>query len=388
MKKALLSLALMSSILLVRAQMVLPLSYDFDDGQAPAGWETSAQVIGVEAYSAMMGGSCQSNAGGLYISPNAGSSGNNRTGFTTPMLGFVSTSAIVRVEFDLFAYNQNQLTCANQVMTSCNAMVKVYVVSSDYNGTGMPSAGQILGQSPNTTIMNNMRGQVDAPVTATVGANTTFKLMIDASTADCDAKGAIRYVIDNVRFLITDQIVTPVTMKSFTAKRNNGAVALNWVTASEQDNKGFNVQRNIGGEWKTIAFVPSSANGGNSSTDLSYSFTDANNERGISQYRLQQVNFDGKFSYSDIRAIRGDGVLAKMIIYPNPSPTGTINVVFEDGNAIRDVLVNDAQGRVVKQHRAITNNILVIEHLTKGFYTIRVSNRTTGASGIEKVVVK
>jgi hypothetical protein len=185
-----------------------------------------------------------------------------------------------------------------------------------------------------------------------------------------------------------EQSPLPVHFKSFNASRTATTnVSITWTTASEQNSRGFNVQKNVGGEWKTIAFVPSQAQGGNSTYDLNYSFKDANNEKGITQYRVQQVDLDGKFAYTDIRAIRGEGTLGKIVVYPNPSVDGKVNVVFED-NTVRDIQVNDMQGKIIRSYRGITNNILVIEKLTSGFYTIKITNRNTTASSVEKVVVK
>jgi hypothetical protein len=193
---------------------------------------------------------------------------------------------------------------------------------------------------------------------------------------------------DKIVSLAGDCIPLPVKFKSFNASRTTTSnVSITWTTASEQNSKGFNVQKNVGGEWKTIAFVPSQALGGNSSYDINYSFKDANNEKGITQYRVQQVDLDGKFAYTDIRAIRGEGTVGKIIVYPNPSVDGKVNVVFED-NTVRDIQVNDMQGKIIKSYRGITNNTLVIERLTSGFYTIKITNRNTAASSVEKVVVK
>jgi hypothetical protein len=181
----------------------------------------------------------------------------------------------------------------------------------------------------------------------------------------------------------------PVKFKTFNAIRSNGSsVAITWTTAMEQNSKGFNIQRNVNGEWKTIAYVPSQSLDGNSSSDLNYSFVDGNSEKGITQYRIQQVDLDGNSKFSDIRAIRGDGNLAKVVVYPNPSTDGKVNIVFEDNSSLRDIIVNDMQGKVIRSFRGISNNILVIEKLTTGFYTIKVSNRTTNASSVHKVVIK
>lgn len=183
--------------------------------------------------------------------------------------------------------------------------------------------------------------------------------------------------------------VLPVHFKSFTAERKNSSVVeLKWVTASEQNNKGFYVQRNVGAEWKNIAFVFSAAETGNSSSDLTYQYKDPNSEKGITQYRIQQVDIDYKATYSDIRAIRGEGNAAKVSIYPNPSTTGKVNVVFENTTSVRDVIVSDIQGRIIEQYKSITSNLLVIEKLKAGFYTIKITDRTTAGFSVEKVLVK
>jgi hypothetical protein len=179
-----------------------------------------------------------------------------------------------------------------------------------------------------------------------------------------------------------DETPLPVHFKSFSAARTTSSnVSISWTTASEQNSKGFNVQKNVGGEWKTIAFVPSQAKDGSSTYDLNYSYRDVNTEKGISQYRIQQVDLNGKFAFTDIRAIRGEGTAGKVIIYPNPSVDGKLNILFDDNSSVRDVYINDMQGR-------ITNNILVIDRLTSGLYTIKITNRNTAASSVEKVVVK
>lgn len=186
-----------------------------------------------------------------------------------------------------------------------------------------------------------------------------------------------------------EEIPLPVRFSAFTATRSNSSsVAISWTTAMEESNKGFNIQKNVNGEWRTVAYAPSQALNGNSSSAITYNYVDINTEKGITQYRIQQVDLNGKFAYTDIRAIRGDGNLAKVVVYPNPSFDGKLNVVFEDNTAIRDVFVNDMQGKIVKSFRGISNNILAIEKLTSGFYTIKITNRATNASSVHKVVVK
>ena len=89
------------------------------------------------------------------------------------------------------------------------------------------------------------------------------------------------------------------TSLSATAKAD--AVLLNWQTASEVDNQGFEVQHSQDAkQWKSLTFV---AGKGNSSTAQHYEFLHESPNSGINYYRLKQVDFNGKYEYSDIVSV-------------------------------------------------------------------------------------
>lgn len=192
---------------------------------------------------------------------------------------------------------------------------------------------------------------------------------------------------DKVVSVLNSCIPLPVEFKSFTATRSHSNVVLRWETASEQNNSGFALERNVNGSWEQIAWVPSQALNGNSGATLSYSYNDVNTTKGISQYRIRQVDIDAKSKYSDIRSVRGEGQLGKTIVYPNPSNNGKVNVVFEDASVTRDISVSDMSGRVVRQLKGITNNNITIDNLAPGMYTIRIVAAETGEQVVEKLVV-
>jgi len=183
--------------------------------------------------------------------------------------------------------------------------------------------------------------------------------------------------------------ILPVSLRSFTAARNHSTVVLKWETVTEENSRGFYIERNLGNNvWQTLGFVSSKAIRGNSSSSLNYEYSDINDAKGISQYRLRQVDFDGKHAYSPIRAVRAGSQKGKTIVYPNPSSDGRVNVVFADVNTIRDVSLMDMNGRVMKQWKGIANNNIQIDNLTAGFYTIRIIDTDTGEQTVEKIVVK
>ena len=85
----------------------------------------------------------------------------------------------------------------------------------------------------------------------------------------------------------------PITLKSFSAKKENKNVVVQWTTGSEINNDYFTIERsNNGYDFIEIGKVDGS---GNSSVDVSYSFTDKAPFSGDNYYRLIQTNFDGKY---------------------------------------------------------------------------------------------
>ncbi len=182
-------------------------------------------------------------------------------------------------------------------------------------------------------------------------------------------------------------IILPVEFSSFTANRSQSNVLVKWETSTEINSAGFNVQRNIGGTWTNIAYVPSQAPGGNSDVTLTYTYSDVNTTKGITQYRIQQVDIDGKSKLSEIRAVRGEGTIGKTIVFPNPSNNGNVSIVFEDANVKRDVSIFDMTGKTIKQWRNVTNNNLQVENLPTGIFSVRIVAVETGEQVVEKIVV-
>ena len=218
-----------------------------------------------------------------------------------------------------------------------------------------------------------------------LSANPQFRIYLDLSAPNCN-QGGLKYVFDDFCIIETDPAPLPVSFKSFSAERNKNNVVVKWTTASEQNNKGFYVQRNTTGTWENIALIFSAAQDGNSSSDLTYSYNDLNNQRGVSQYRILQVDVSGRMKVSEIRSVKGETMAAKLLVYPNPSNDGKINVVFEDQLA-KTVVVRDMSGRMIKQFKNIVNN-LSVENLESGMYSIQVTDLSTAAITVEKVIIK
>jgi len=186
---------------------------------------------------------------------------------------------------------------------------------------------------------------------------------------------------------VPEEIPLPVSFRSFTAGRSGNTVNLRWETATEDNNRGFFVQRNTGNGWNNVTFISSKANGGNSTSTLNYEYADMNTERVVTQYRILQVDYDGKSKVSDVRIVRSETQENKVMVFPNPSKDGNINILFDDSRANRDVIVSDMSGRIVKQYTGVTTSNLRVDNLMPGVYSLRIVNQSNGKATIEKVVI-
>ena len=188
-----------------------------------------------------------------------------------------------------------------------------------------------------------------------VGSGTTIKIDWDlpadssimgrlqdvvlGTLIDTQMVGTGSYTITNpgafnkLKLTVTYIETVPVELASFTATIENGVVTLNWETATEINNRGFEVERSLSqtlsereglSNWETIGFVQGY---GNSTSTKYYSFTDSKLLGGNKfQYRLKQSDYNGKYEYSKIVVI--EIFLNKFSLnqnYPNPfNPSTTI----------------------------------------------------------------
>jgi hypothetical protein len=118
----------------------------------------------------------------------------------------------------------------------------------------------------------------------------------------------------------------PVELASFAASVSGNDVTLSWMTATELNNSGFNVERTTGEEsWTELGFIE--GHGTTTETQV-YTFIDKGLAEGTYSYRIKQVDFDGSYKYYDLNQdveIAAPISYALSQNYPNPfNPTTKI----------------------------------------------------------------
>ena len=144
----------------------------------------------------------------------------------------------------------------------------------------------------------------------------------------------------NIRAVV-DEIV-PVELTSFTASINPlGLPVLNWVTASEINNRGFEVEkRTVEGQFVTVGFVEGY---GTTTEEQSYTYVDKSVNPGTYYYRLKQVDFDGKFEYSGEVELDVTPPLTFSLDqnYPNPfNPNTNIKFSLKEAGYVKLAVYN------------------------------------------------
>jgi hypothetical protein len=172
----------------------------------------------------------------------------------------------------------------------------------------------------------------------------------------------------------------PVRLVKFAGLAVSGDVQLGWVTVSEQNNKGFIVERSADAEtFEEVGFVKGS---GNSNRMVNYSLTDYNafdmmNSRSI-YYRLKQLDMDGNSSYSDVINVTDEQKDAGMSLYPNPTADQFAVTAVAASDGVMKITILDIQGKVVANHS---------KEVSAGMNTITMDGSTLGGTGVYFVKV-
>lgn len=172
---------------------------------------------------------------------------------------------------------------------------------------------------------------------------------------------------------VTTTCSLPVSLLSFTATKAEGLVSLQWVTASEQDNKGFVIEHSADGHnWNAVAFADSKAEKGSSKLPLQYSYLHAHPVYGRNFYRLKQTDLYGNYQYSQTRNILYD-LSAPVSITPNPATDFILLKGLHGKNKIT-ILNTTGQVLISQETDGVTELQVQTGQLPPGMYILSISN--------------
>lgn len=210
----------------------------------------------------------------------------------------------------------------------------------------------------------------------TLGFNGTGVPKILAGNDFWGASPSDEMYIDDYK---VEELFIPVELVSFTYNIIETGIELKWITETEMNNKGFEVQRSAVrdqiSEWEKIGFVE-----GNGTTTLrhQYSFTDKNHQPRKYIYRLKQIDFDGSYNYSKEIEVDASPELKYSLEqnFPNPfNPMTTIKYSLPKDENVKIIVLNSLGQQVAE---------LVNNEVKAGNYEIRFSaeGKNALASGV------
>lgn len=216
------------------------------------------------------------------------------------------------------------------------------------------------------------------------GNNRVAFRFVFASDGSSTAAGL---AIDDFEILGPTNIALPVDLKVFTASRlNTENVLLKWITASEKDNAGFEIERKL--DWNApfekVAFVKGK---GTTSVTTNYQLQDANNQAYSSFYRLKQIDHNGDFQYSHIIVVAGNNEVAndwQIKLWPTHAENEFVFQTPSDNKFAVKVINN--RGQLVEQLQVTKGERIQLQALPTGIYYAQFT--AEGKSQVVKLLIK
>lgn len=179
-------------------------------------------------------------------------------------------------------------------------------------------------------------------------------------------------------FLVDAGVALTIELTDFNGKVTSEQNALlNWTTASEQDNRQFDIE--VSRDGLNFALLGTIASQGNATHDQHYEYLHVTPQSGISFYRLKQTDLDGKYTYSKIIALTINNNLLKASVYPVPAKN-MITINFGKIIAKAEISIFSADMRTVKQESINSLSVkkdIHIGNLPSGVYFIRYTSGNT-----------
>ena len=272
----------------------------------------------------------------------------NVASFTTPTIKYIAGSTVLHNSLGGLTtfYNGNistSFTSPNKL--GINVLGLNIISENQFNQRvakidGTPSYHK-LGTFVVYTIVN-LTGTFGLTWKTGAGGTVVTSMHPYCPWSSCQAIGAYVAIIEQP---------LSIELTSFTGNVGNKTdVTLNWITATETNNKGFDIERsvNTSDTWVKVGYIEGK---GTTTTLTSYRFNDLKLNTGKYNYRLKQIDYNGNFEYYFLNEIIEIGIPNKYDIsqnYPNPFNPAT-NIRYDlPKNGFVKLIVFDALGREIE----------------------------------------
>lgn len=263
--------------------------------------------------------------------------------------------------------------------------VKLYSNDAIFSATVSPppGSGSITLDFPGGNIISSFPGSIQLRV------QTSGSVPLGAYTIIVQGEGPNGTPVH--RRTVSMDVVVPVELTSFSANVKDQDVVLNWTTASETNNQGFEIERRTSeSEFQRVGFVEGT---GTTTEAQSYIFVDKKMLPGVYTYRLKQIDYDGTSEYSQEVEVDISTPVEYVLSqnYPNPfNPTTTISYsIPEDGIVsikVYDVLGNEVVNLIDEFKSAGKYDIeFNASHLSSGVYYYKMTS--AGFSDSKKLML-
>ncbi|MDE1193124.1 MAG: T9SS type A sorting domain-containing protein [Arachidicoccus sp.] len=173
----------------------------------------------------------------------------------------------------------------------------------------------------------------------------------------------------------------PVTITDFSGNAVNGTVSLHWDSKTEINNKGFELLRGMDGKlFSHLAYIASQAVNGNSTSPLSYKYTDVAALNGANYYQLKQIDLAGTSVTVQTISILVSGVASGLKVYPNPT-SADINIQGAEAGSTYSI-VSDG-GNTVVPANLLTSSKISVAALPAGIYILKITGKDNKISTIK-----
>ncbi len=276
--------------------------------------------------------------------------------------------------------NNNGVMSSSPVWSSASTSTSTQdLIWGDVNRDGYPDLAVVHFGFRRTEIFMNDNGVIETTPSWTYIAESSSNAI---AFGDVNGDGYLDLAIGTARepvMVFINTSAVPVELASFTSSVNGNSVTLKWLTNSEVNNSGFQIERKShnNSDWHIIAFVDGY---GTTTENHSYSFVDKSLPNGKYQYRLKQIDYDGSYKYSDI--VNAEiNVVSEFILkqnFPNPfNPSTKIEYVIPSN------LNEEYFNVILKLYDILGNEVstLVNENKTSGSYVYELNSKNL-SSGV------